>query len=108
MSPTGASAYEAYATAQGFFDPAQADLTAPYVNRYFEEVGQMATFRHGWSLGKVALLAYPSPASTPETLAHAEQALVRGGFSAPVARALVDGTDRLRRAVASRRRFDAN
>ena len=108
MSSTGASAYEAYATAQGFFDPAQSDLTEPYVDRYFEEVPQMSTFRHGWSLGKVALLAYPSSASTPQTLSRAQQTLVRGVFAAPVERALVDGTDRLRRAVASRRRYDTN
>ena len=50
MGPSTLSAYELYATGEGFFDPGQADLTAPYVPRYFAEVGERRSSAHGWAL----------------------------------------------------------
>ena len=104
MQPSELSAYELYATADGFFDPRQTTLTAPYVPRYFAEIGATADFRSGWVLGGVATKAFPSTAATPETVELAEQTL-SGELAAPVRRAVVDETDRLRRAVASLSRF---
>jgi aminopeptidase N len=104
MQPSELSAYELYATAEGFFDPRQTALTAGYVPRYFAEIGATAEFRSGWVLGGVATKAFPSTAATPETVQLAEQTLSRD-LAAPVRRALVDATDRLRRAVASLSRF---
>ncbi|HLT60592.1 MAG TPA: ERAP1-like C-terminal domain-containing protein, partial [Microlunatus sp.] len=103
--PSAASAYQVYATAEGFFRPGQTDLVADYVRRYFAEIPATAEFRTGWALGRTALLAYPYLSATEETLALAEQALAAEGLADPVRRALVDGTDRLRRAEAARRRF---
>jgi aminopeptidase N len=52
----------------------------------------------------VAGKAYPWTAATPETLRMADAALA-GSLPSPVRRAVLDGTDRLRRAVHSLERF---
>jgi aminopeptidase N len=101
--PTSASAYELYATAEGFFAPEQSELTHPYVSRYFTEIPLTSALRQGWALGRVALLAFPGPAATEETLALAEESLARVDLATPVRRSLVDGTDGLRRAVVALR-----
>jgi aminopeptidase N len=101
VRPSSASAYEVYATANGFFDPAQTELTQPYVARYFDEIPGTATFRSGWVLGEAAKLAFPASAASRETLALAEGVLARPDLAAPIRRSLVDGSDRLRRAIAS-------
>ena len=103
MQPSEFSAYELYATADGFFDPRQTDLTAAYVTRYFAEIGATADFRSGWVLGGMATKTFPSNAATPET--STRRADLGCDLAAPVRRAVIDATDRLRRAVASLSRF---
>ena len=61
--PGGMSAYEVYATAEGFFLPWQNEFTEPYIRRYFAEMPETATFRTGWALGRTAMLAFPLDAS---------------------------------------------
>jgi aminopeptidase N len=100
MRPSAASGLELYATAEGFFAPNQSELLKPFVTRYFSEIGNTAQFRTGWPLGEVAARAYPWSVATPETLQLAEQTLA-GDLASPLRRALVDGTDRMRRAVRS-------
>jgi len=100
MRPSAASGLELYATAEGFFAPNQSELLKPFVTRYFSEIGNTAQFRTGWPLGEVAARAYPWSVATPETLQLAEQTLARD-LASPLRRALVDGTDRMRRAVRS-------
>ncbi len=107
MEPSSIGAYELYATADGFFEPTQSQLTAPYVPRYFAEIIQTSSFRTGWALGEVALRAFPGVATTEETLALAEQTLAHPDLPAPLRRSLLDGTDRLSRAVAALRLTDA-
>ncbi|GAA1427692.1 aminopeptidase N [Microlunatus lacustris] len=104
VEPSSASAYEVYATAEGFFRAGQEELTAPYVERYFAEIGGTAEFRRGWALGRVAGLAFPDLAADARTVALAEQTLA-GELADPVRRELVDGLDQLRRAVTSLERF---
>ena len=104
MHPSNLSAYELYATGEGFFNPAQAELTAPYVARFFTEIGATAEFRSGWSLGEVAVKAYPWSATSEQTLGLAEQALATD-LAAPIRRSLVDATDQLRRAVVALRTY---
>ena len=104
VEPSSVGAYELYATGEGFWDAGQTELTAPYVARYFAEIGATATFREGWALGEVVTQAFPRTAVSPEAVALAEDAL-RGGLAAQVHRAVTDGTDRLRRAVESIRRW---
>ena len=95
------SAYELYATAEGFFLPWQHELTAPYVRRYFDEMPATATFRSGWALGRTASLAFPT-AAPPAALEWAEEAVRRPDLAAPIRRSLADGTDELRRALNAR------
>ena len=106
MDPSELSAYELYALAEGFFEAGQTELTKEYVSRYFADIGATADFRSGWALGDVAAKAYPWTAATPETLRMAEAALA-GSQAAPVRRALLDGTERLRRAVRSLEKFSS-
>jgi aminopeptidase N len=104
VEPSSAGAYELYATGEGFWDAGQTDLTAPYVARYFAEIGATARFREGWALGQVATQAFPRTAVSAEAVTLAEAAL-REGLAAQVHRAVTDGTDRLSRAVESLRRW---
>jgi aminopeptidase N len=104
VEPSSAGAYELYATGEGFWVVGQEELTAPYVARYFAEIGGTAAFREGWALGQVATQAFPRTAADARTLELADDAL-RTDLAAQVARAVTDGTDRLRRAVESLRRW---
>ena len=104
VEPSSAGAYELYATGEGFWAVGQEELTAPYVARYFAEIGRTAAFREGWALGQVATQAFPRTAADEQTLRLADEAL-RTDLAAQVARAVTDGTDRLRRAVESLRRW---
>jgi aminopeptidase N len=106
VEPSDLPAYELYATAEGFFVPGQEALTAPYVDRYFAEIGATGAFRSGWALRTVAAKAYPALAATPETVERAERTLA-GELPGPLRRALLDGTDKLARAVRSLSRFDS-
>jgi aminopeptidase N len=104
VQPSTVGAYELYATGEGFWDAGQAELTAPHVPRYFAEIGGTAGFREGWALGQVATQAFPRTAATREALGQAAGALDTD-LAAQVRRAVVDGTDRIRRAVDSLERW---
>ncbi|GAA3577292.1 aminopeptidase N [Microlunatus spumicola] len=104
VEPSSAGAYELYATGEGFWAVGQEELTAPYVARYFGEIGRTAAFREGWALGQVATQAFPRTAADEQTLRLADDAL-RTDLAAQVGRAVTDGTDRLRRAVESLRKW---
>ncbi|MDQ1743733.1 MAG: aminopeptidase, partial [Pseudonocardiales bacterium] len=99
-------AYELYATAEGFFEPGQPELTAAYLPRYFAELPATAAHRHGWALGAVILKSFPVAAASPSVLELAEDTVAEERVLEPaVRRALVDGTDSLRRAVRSLQRY---
>ena len=104
VEPSSTGAYELYATGDGFWAVGQEELTAPYVGRYFAEIGATASFREGWALGQVATQAFPRTAAHEEALSQAGAALTTG-LAAQVQRAVTDGTDRLRRAVRSLHRW---
>ncbi len=104
--PSELSAYEVYATAEGFFLPWQQPVTEPYVRRYFADIPETATFRTGWALGRASMLTFPIDASA-EAMELAETALSRPDLAAPIRRSLADGTDELRRALTARSRWPA-
>jgi aminopeptidase N len=104
VEPSELSAYELYAAAEGFFVAGQEPLTDPYVERYFADIGGTGAFRSGWALREVAAKAYPHLAATQETARRAEQAMA-SELPGPIRRALLDGTDKLSRAVRSLARF---
>ncbi|MBV1855660.1 aminopeptidase N [Catellatospora tritici] len=88
------------AAGQGLWQPEHAELTEPYVARFFAEL-PASTGRSGDMLGHLASAAYPGYAVSPVTLAAAEQALA-GTMHPLVRRALADATDDLARALRAR------
>jgi aminopeptidase N len=98
------SNYVLYATAGGFWQPGQLELTAPYVERYFTEMPHTCEFRRGWVVFQSLELAFPRPAVDESTIGLAERTLARD-LEPGVRRAISDGTDDLRRALAVRQRW---
>ncbi|MCW2524297.1 MAG: pepN [Frankiales bacterium] len=103
--PSAASAYELYATAEGFFPASQDELTAPYVPRFFTEIPATAAHRKGFALARVALLAYPHSSAARATLELAAAALARAELDGGIRRSLIDASDAQRRAVVSQQRY---
>jgi aminopeptidase N len=101
------SNYELYALAEGFWQPGQDEVTAPYVDRYFAEIAQTAGLRNGWVVARVAGLAYPQTAVSPSTLEQSDVLLARSDLDSGIRRSVVDAADDLRRALTSRQRFGA-
>jgi aminopeptidase N len=101
------SNYELYAIAEGFWHPEQSAITGPYAARYFEGIADTASLRHGWIVGRLALLAYPRTAVDENTLALGEKLLSRDDLDAGIRRSVVDAADDLRRALAARGKFRA-
>jgi aminopeptidase N len=99
------SNYELYALARGFWHPEQTTLTAPYAERYFDEIAGTARVRRGWVVGRLAGLAYPRTAVSRRTLERSNALLARDDLDSGIRRAVVDAADDLRRALASRERF---
>jgi aminopeptidase N len=101
-----ASARIVEATAAGFWQPEQAELTAPYVGRYFADMPVMAQWRGPVAVVQAGQAAYPRFAVSPGTLDLAHTMLSRTDLNVLLRRVVVDLTDDLRRAVEVRARFD--
>jgi aminopeptidase N len=97
--------YELYALCEGFWQPEQVELSAPYVERYFTEVPATASLRSGWLAQAACALAFPMFAVEARTLAMAEETLRGDQLTAGARRSIVDCADDLRRALAVRERF---
>ena len=104
-SDASLSNYELYALAGHFFRREQAELTRPYVSRYFAEMPSSDGFRTGWIVERATLLAYPRFFVDTATLQAAERALSRDDLSPGVRRSISDATDDLQRALASKTAF---
>ncbi|MDI1465624.1 aminopeptidase N [Catellatospora sp. KI3] len=85
------------AAGQGLWQPEHAELTEPYVARFFAEL-PATTGRSGDMLAHLGTAAYPGYAVSADTLAAAERALA-GQMHPLLRRALADGTDDLARAL---------
>jgi aminopeptidase N len=105
LTDAGRSNDELYATAEGFWRPEQAAITAPFVSRYFERIADTASLRSGWVVARLALLAYPRTAVDRATLDLGDALLGRDDLDSGIRRSIVDASDDLRRALASRERF---
>jgi aminopeptidase N len=88
------------ATAEGFWHPEQADLTASYVERYFAETPAMAARRTPAAVHQIATYAFAQYAVSAQTLAAAQILLSRQDLNALLRRVIVNATDDLRRALA--------
>ncbi|MDO5682104.1 MAG: ERAP1-like C-terminal domain-containing protein, partial [Propionibacteriaceae bacterium] len=101
MSPGELSAYELYATAEGFFLPHQGEVTDVFVEKFFRHINHTANFRSGWALGQVVSRAFPVTANNRRTLELAQDLLASVDLAPGVRRPLAEATDILRRAVTS-------
>ncbi|MFY1672655.1 aminopeptidase N [Plantactinospora sp. WMMB334] len=103
VGETGLSNRLLEATATGFWQPEQAELTDSYVERYFTEMPVAASRRTPWVADRVAGLAYPRYAVAARTRELAAALLSRDDLPSGLRRVVVDADDDLRRALAARR-----
>ncbi|WP_410811401.1 aminopeptidase N [Micromonospora sp. 067-2] len=90
------------ATAEGFWQPEQAELTAAYVQRYFADMPAAARGRTPWTADRVAALAFPRYAVAQPTREAAAALLARDDLTAGLRRVVTDADDDLRRALVAR------
>jgi aminopeptidase N len=102
MTDSGLSAATLWALAEGFWQPEQLDLTAPYVERFFAEMPETAKLRSDRVLDQLVRFLYPRYAASPATLEYAEKLLARDDIPLPLRRPVIDLTDDLRRVVEAR------
>ena len=98
----GLSARLLAATADGFWQPEQEELTAGYVARYFAEMPRLAAVRPPQALRQLAAAAFPRYAVSAATVAAADTMLARPDLDPMLARVVTDAADDLRRALAAR------
>ena len=96
------SSYGLWSLAEGFWQPEQLELTAPYVERFFTEMPDAARLRGDTVLDWLVRFLYPRYAAAPATLEFAEKLLARDDITPPLRRRVVDFTDDLRRVVEAR------
>lgn len=99
---TELSSYDIWALAEGFWQPEQAELTGPYVQRFFEEMPASATLRGDLVLDVLVRFLYPRYAAQPETVQLAEELLSRESLPLPLRRRVAEFTDDLRRVIHAR------
>ncbi|WP_433529508.1 aminopeptidase N [Micromonospora sp. CA-263727] len=90
------------ATATGFWQPEQAELTADHVARYFAEMPAAARLRTPWVADEVAKLAFPRYAVAQPTREAAAALLARDDLTPGLRRVVTDADDDLRRALVAR------
>ncbi|MCV2490927.1 aminopeptidase N [Geodermatophilus sp. YIM 151500] len=88
---------------QGFWHPAQAELTAGYVDRYFEEIRPLWDTRPG-EIAKNAVRYLFPPVIEPRTIAAADTWLTDPEQPAPLRRLVFEGRDGVARALRARER----
>ncbi|WP_344601156.1 aminopeptidase N [Streptomyces glaucus] len=91
------------ATAQGFWQPEQADLVRPYVPRFYQDAVALAA-RRGPAIAEAAgQYAFPAHAVDPDTLRLGEECLRDADPTPALRRKLVDQLDDLARALRLRK-----
>ncbi|TCB96606.1 aminopeptidase N [Micromonospora zingiberis] len=90
------------ATAAGFWQPEQAQLTTDYVTRYFADMPAAARRRTPWVADEVAKLAFPRYAVAQTTREAAAALLSRDDLTPGLRRVVTDADDDLRRALVAR------
>ncbi|MEU9334763.1 aminopeptidase N [Streptomyces sp. NPDC048290] len=93
------STYLFTATAQGFWQPEQADLVAPYVPRFYEDATALAARRGPAIAEAAARWAFPTHAVDPETLRLGHTCLETPDLLPALHRRLADQLDDLARAL---------
>jgi len=93
------SNYLFIATAQGFWQPEQADLVRDYVPRFYEDAVTFAARRGPAMADAAGRWAFPTHAVDPETLRLGEERLRDADLTPSLRRKLVDQLDDLARAL---------
>ncbi|GAB2570612.1 aminopeptidase N [Kribbella endophytica] len=88
---------ELYALCSGFWHPSQAELTAPYVDRYFAEIAGTAKIRAGIAVGLTAGRFFPRFAVEERTVVRAESLVADDTVPPGIRRAVADAADDLKR-----------
>jgi aminopeptidase N len=96
---TELSNFSVWGLAEGFWQPDQADLTEPYVERYFTDLPGIDRLRSSQITPLLTELLYPRYAGRPATVGWAEALLDAGELSIPVRRKVIDCTDDLRHVI---------
>jgi aminopeptidase N len=99
------SNHDLYALCESFFRPSQEQVTRPYQERYFAELPGTAALRSGWVVELSCTALFPRFAASGDIVATADAVLARDDLDPFVRRAFSDGTDDLRRLIASRRLY---
>jgi aminopeptidase N len=107
MTDTSLSSYRLFALAEGFWQPEQLELTAPYVERFFAEMPAAAELRGDMVLDLLLRSLYPRYSATQGTLALAEKMITRSDLQPTLRRRAADYTDDLRRVVQARAATEA-
>ncbi|MGH3816010.1 MAG: aminopeptidase N [Pseudonocardiaceae bacterium] len=102
MTDDTLSNYEFWSLAEGFWQPEQLELTAPYVERFFTGMPGAAKLRGDLVLDMLVRFLYPRYAVTTQTLRFADQMLGRVDIPLPLRRRVADFTDDLRRVINAR------
>jgi aminopeptidase N len=92
--------YELEAAGLGFWQLGQEELTAPYVDRYFDDLPGTVETRSGWMLADAAEYFFPTTSLTRHTLARAQALIGDGDLDPSIRRRLVDEADDLERKLA--------
>jgi aminopeptidase N len=90
------------ATTEGFWHVEQSELTAGYVEQYFDEMPLLSQRRSANIVRPAAMNLFPRYAVSVETVAAADAMLTRDDLDPGLRRVVVDATDELRRALAAR------
>jgi aminopeptidase N len=96
------SNYQLWSLSEGFWQPEQLELTAPYVERFFEEMPDAAKLRGDLVLDVLLRSFYPRYAASEQTLQQAAELVGQQDISLPLRRRVQDFTDDLRRVVNAR------
>jgi aminopeptidase N len=96
---------ELFARAEGFWSPAQAEQTAPYVERFFAEIAGTGEIRSGMAVAMTVNRIFPKYAVDERVVALAEELVADESLAPNIRRMTADKTDDLRRALTVRRTF---
>jgi aminopeptidase N len=97
--------YELEAAGLGMWRGGQEELTAPYVDRYFDELPYTVKVRSGWVLADATEFFFPVTSLTEATLGRAQRLAADETLDLSVRRRLGDAADDLARKLAIRRAY---
>lgn len=108
INDTDLSSYGMWSLAEGFWQPEQTELTAPFEELFFDDIRTVASARGDVVLDVLIRFLYPRFAASGQTLAWAAALLARDDITVSLRRRITDATDDLRRVVEARARVEAD